>query len=226
MYFEEIVKYAVRFDVTNVTVANLGDIIEGLYMRNFNQPYEAEFTLSEQISKATKLLLDFITALSEYLNVDYFGIAGNHDRWFFDKNTIDGDNAMKVINESIKTVIEMSGIERVRYIEVDEGYNYEKVLEINGKLFKFAHGDLDSKSVDVAKHIAVHEQNIDCVITGHYHNYQMMESNYGKLHITNSSLMGRNNYSRKFKASSDASQTLVIVDDKNIIPIRVGLQYI
>lgn len=223
---EETIKYAIRFGVTDITVANCGDFIEGLYMRNFNQPYEAELDLSEQISNATKLLIDFLMTLSSHFNVKYFGIAGNHDRWFFDKNTVDSDNAMKIINESVRTAIEISDSNRISYVEVEDNFNYEKIINIGGKVFKFVHGDLEGKNMDISKHESANRQNIDCLVMGHYHHHEVIEGNYGKMNIMNGSLMGRNSYSRKFKAETDASQTLIIVEGETIIPIKVGLQIV
>lgn len=222
--YEEIIEYAYTFGVTDIVIANIGDMVEGLYMRNFNQPFEAEYNLSEQISKATKLLLDFILLLSNDLNVKYFGIAGNHDRWFFEKNTVDSDNVMKIINESIKTVLELSKIDRVEFIEVQEEFNYEKTLKVGTKTFKFIHGDNEGKNMNIDKHSSLEREEIDCLVMGHYHSHKVEEGNYGKLNIVNGSLMGRNSYSRKFKASSNASQTIIIVDGEKILPLRIDLQ--
>jgi predicted phosphodiesterase len=220
----KVLEYAKAFGVTEIVVANLGDMCENLYMRDYNQPFEAEFTLAEQLSKATKLLVSFLVSLSEYSNVSYFGVAGNHDRWFFSKNTVEGDNGIKVINEGIKTFIELSGVKRINYMEVEDGFNYEHVFKVGNKTFKGIHGDFDGKNVNLEKHIAMDEEMIDCIISGHYHYHKVTESNYGRLLVTNGSLMGRNGYARKFKATSNASQTVMIVNDEEIIPLRVDLQ--
>jgi UDP-2,3-diacylglucosamine pyrophosphatase LpxH len=220
----EVINYIRLFNITEIIVANVGDTIEGLYMRNYNQPFETEFTLSEQISKATKLIVDLLVSLSAYSNVSYFGICGNHDRFFFEKNTVDSDNAMKIINESIKTIVELSSTKRITYIEVDNLFNYEKVFEVNGKMFKTVHGDFGKSSETIEKNSAIEQANIDCLIMGHWHHYKALEGNYGGWTIVNGSLMGRNNYSRKFKASANASQSIIVVTDSNIIPIKIDLQ--
>lgn len=217
-------KYGALFGVTDIVVANIGDMIEGLYMRSYNQPFETEFNVADQISKVTKELIGLLIALSKTFNVSYFGVAGNHDRWFFDKNTVDGDNGMKVINEGVKTFIELSEAERIEYIEVDHNFNYEKLIEIGGKKFKFIHGDFEGKTMNIDKHIAMDQEDIDVLVMGHYHCYQVIEGNYGKLSIINGSIMGRNNFSRKFKASANASQTLIIVTEDKVVPIKVDLQ--
>lgn len=221
---QETVDYGILFGVTDIVVANIGDMIEGLYMRSYNQPFESEFNVAEQISKVTRELINLLVALSKTFNVSYFGIAGNHDRWFFDKNTVDSDNAMKIINEGIKTFVELSETTRIEYICVDELFNYEKMLKIGSKTFKFIHGDFEGKSMNIDKHIAMEQEDIDVLVMGHYHYHQSVEGNYGKLSVINGSLMGRNNFSRKFKASSNASQTIIIVKGDDVIPIKIDLQ--
>jgi len=221
----EVIKYIRLFNITEVVVANLGDMIEGLYMRNYNQPFETEFIVSKQISKATKTIMQLLSDISAYANVSYFGIAGNHDRWFFEKNTVDSDNAMKVINEGIQTIIEFTQTKKIQYIEVDELFNYEKVFDVNGMTFKGVHGDFEGKNADnLDKHISVEQEKIDCLLMGHWHQYKALEGNHGKWTIVNGSLMGRNNFSRKFKGASNASQSIVIVSEDEIIPIKIDLQ--
>lgn len=221
----EVIKYIRMFNITEIVVANLGDTIEGLYMRSYNQPFETEFTLSEQIVKATKLMMELLVSLSAYSNVSYFGIAGNHDRFFFDKNTVDADNAMKVINGSIKTMIELSNTKRITYMEVDELFNYEHVFKVNGKTIKAIHGDFEGRNADnIDKHISIEQEDIDVVIMGHWHLYRAVEGNYGRWTVTNGSLMGRNSFSRKFKGSANASQSILIISDTEIIPIKIDLQ--
>ena len=52
-------------DISNVTVYFVGDLVEHINMRDVNQAFETEFTLAEQISKGTRLLIDILNALSD-----------------------------------------------------------------------------------------------------------------------------------------------------------------
>lgn len=81
------------YNVTDVVVVNAGDSIEGLYMRQ-NQSYECEFNLNEQIVKATRLLYGVCTSISEYANVEFVSVGGNHNRGAGSKDAnIEGDNS-------------------------------------------------------------------------------------------------------------------------------------
>ncbi|UOE58208.1 metallophosphoesterase family protein [Cytobacillus oceanisediminis] len=219
-------EYCDQFGIWDVTVACIGDMVEHINMRNVNQSYEAEFPLAEQIVKATKLITSFIVNLSEYVNVDFFCIAGNHDRFQANKtDVIDTDNVMYVIAENIKNTLELLNLPKVKFIEADKHFNYEHVVEINGKRIKLVHGDFEKRTDKgkIDKHIAADEEFYDAVIMGHFHYFEVIERNYGNLEIRVGSPMGRNSYSRKFKANSDPSQAIIIVTNEDIIPIRIGL---
>ena len=57
-------KYVELYGIERIFVYNLGDLVEGTYMRQTQNQY-CEFLQGEQVQKATKLLYRFITALSE-----------------------------------------------------------------------------------------------------------------------------------------------------------------
>lgn len=227
-YKKELFNYCKLFKVTNVTVVCLGDMTENVSMRKINQAFEAELNFSQQIVKATKLIQDFIMSVSQYSNVSYVGISGNHDRLQDDsKDRIDGDNTMVIINESVKMFIELIDNPRITYEKCTDENLYEHKKIINGVSFKFLHGDLDSKSNSkkLESHALMDEEFYDVIVFGHYHHYELIERNYGKFEMYVGSPMGRNNYSKKIKSTSDASQSIILVkEDKTTLPIYISLQ--
>lgn len=226
-YMNKVIEYCDQFNINDITVACIGDMVEHVNMRNVNQSYEAEFPLAKQIVNATKLITKFIVNLSEFVNVDIFCIAGNHDRFQGNKaDMIDTDNAMYVIAENIKNTVELLDLPRLNFIEVDEEFNYEHVLEMNGKKIKFVHGDMERKAdgSKLDKHIVADEEFYDAIVMGHFHYFEVIERNYGRMEIRVGSPMGRNSFSRKFKANSDAGQAMLVVTEEDILPIRVSLQ--
>ena len=81
------------YNITDVVVVNSGDSIENLYMRD-NQSYDCEFNLNEQIVYATKLLYGFCTSVSEFANIEFVSVGGNHNRGNGSKNAnVEGDNS-------------------------------------------------------------------------------------------------------------------------------------
>ena len=225
-YKQEILDYCKAFNVNDIYVCNLGDLIENFYMR-YNQSQDCEFLMAEQINKATKLIVNFITSLSEYVNVEYEGIAGNHDRSNGNqKENFDGDNGNVIINENIKNFIELTNAEKLTFI--DNGmYAKSIVKEIYGEKIKLIHGDEEgSNDKDkVAKHSTADNTFYKTIVQGHYHNFKTIDENYGRKFVYVGCLMGRNAYSHKMKCDTNASQAIILCrEDGQQIPICVDLQ--
>lgn len=217
---EKTLKYCEKFEVEEIVVANIGDMIEGLYMRSYNQPYESQLNLSEQINEVSRMLSSLLIILNYKVKVKYFGISGNHDRWFFEKNGIDGDNSMNVINELVKSYVRH--FENIQVLDVDKSFNYEHFLSVDEFNFKFIHGDIGAKIPSIAEHSSMEGEFIDCLVMGHYHHYRAIEDNMNTMLITNGSMMGGNNFSRKMQKITMPSQTLIVLDNQ-IIPIKISL---
>lgn len=216
-YISECKKYIRLYGIKKVYVINCGDTIESTTMR-FTQNQFCEFYQAEQINKAIKLIFRFITALAEECEVVYGGITGNHDRLSGDKKKeYEKDNANTIINEQIKTYTELSACNRLSVIETK--YSDKEIrLEVNGIKCKFVHGD-DIPKIDnnsMARLISSDNELYDLLCCGHWHNFSCRSENNGRYVVTNGCLSGRNSYSKSFFCSTDASQTIIIVGNKEI----------
>lgn len=217
-YLDRIINEIKNNDITKVFVMNLGDSIEHPYMHNLS--YSCEFTMSEQIVKATDLIIKFVKELSKHVPVVVSGIGGNHDRLDEDKNkSLNGDHAVKIINEGIKNFIENSEIEKVAFMEAKD---YEHSIIVNGTHIKFVHGDLDSKDDKslIAKHCSNDGLNYKLIVMGHYHHHFITEQGLGKAVVGFGSLKGADGYSEKIRRLSDPSQGFIIVDENGEYEIR------
>lgn len=223
------IDYCSIYEITDLKVVCLGDICEQLFMRNVNQAFECEFNFSEQIVKATELLIHLYTSLAQYFNVTVAGISGNHDRMNGQKSdNILEDTVMNVVNYIIHLFISLSKIPRLQYDSTDDCHlSYD--VEINNSFLKFVHGDNDSKKDKnkLQRYSQVDQKHYKAVIMGHYHHYEVIERDFGCLEIYVGSLMGRNTFNKKLKMNTDASQCLIVVDEQGEIqPIRLSLQHI
>lgn len=226
-YVEEIFKIATVYNVTEIIVVALGDLTEHVSMRNINQAFETEFTSSVQITKAFELVRDFLVNLTQKFNVTYMGISGNHDRMNGNKNdNIDGDSTVFVINYMVKIFAENKLIPRLRYVESDN-ILYSAVVNVNGSNIKFVHGDNEKGSNILALHSKEDHIVYNAIVMGHLHHYHVQEVGANQYQAYFGSLMGRNNYSKKGKFSSDASQGIILVNEYGELDFRrVGLQYV
>ena len=210
------------YSIDEVIVCQLGDIIENTYMRETQQAYECEFNMSEQISKAIKLLYEFIVNLSEFSNVRLISLGGNHSRISSKSANIEGDNANVIITETIKTLVEISNNKRLTVDDIDYIAD-SHIFEVNGLKVLALHSDKAPK--DAKKlydtEISLLGEKIDLIVRGHFHAFSVEAQNNGAYVVTTGSLFGGNIYSEKVaRANSVASQTLIIIGDKKIDSIR------
>ena len=84
-------------------------------MRSVNQAFDTEFTLAEQITKGTRLLIDVLSQISEVTegNLRFGIVGGNHDR-------LQGNKNEKIYNDN------------VAYITLDTMLNLQELGVLNG----------------------------------------------------------------------------------------------
>ena len=217
----EAYKKCQMYNITDVVVVNNGDSIENLYMRD-NQSYDCEFNLNEQIVYATKLLYGFCTSVSEFANVEFVSVGGNHNRGNGSKNAnVEGDNSNIIIVEMFKDFVQLSNNNRIIVREVD--YKDDSaVFELCGKKIKVIHGD---NRVSESKKLFDGEATMDrqeyyIILRGHYHNFNISSQNGGYV-ITCGCLFGLNPYSvKRMSCTTNASQTLIVMNKNGIEDIK------
>lgn len=228
LYLKKVIKNGLMYQVETVNVAGLGDFVEHLYMRA-KQSRNAEFGLAQQILKASELIIEFLIGLSEVFDVEYSGIAGNHDRLQGDKDlNFDDDNANVIINYNINTAIQFINSDRLKYIPTEDGAT-EMNIEANGKKIKLVHGHLDNgnKKDKMKGYISMQNDFFDCLVYGHLHHYHVEDSDHGRLAIGVGCMSGRNDYGKHFSAATNASQMMLIISgDGELIPLKVDLQIV
>lgn len=213
----EIHKYAKLYNVKKIYVINTGDVIENVSMRK-NQSQYCEFNQSEQINHAIKLIFRFLVAISDKCEVEYDSIAGNHDRQNGDLSAnLDGDNAETIIRDQIGNLIEIGKIEKITVIDRPHTDN-EIIKEINGVLIKARHGHdvIKDDKRQLKADISMDEAFYKLLIKGHEHNFRCVSENKGRYIVSTGCLSGYNDYSTKFGCATNASQTIIILNQDKI----------
>lgn len=217
-YADKILSIAKENNVKEVHVVNLGDLVEGLYLRTQNL-YSAEKTFSEQVVDASELIINFLTKLSTGLDVSYSGISGNHDRISTRDDNIYSDSAVIMSNKIIETFIKYSKI-NIKFIDTEP---YHHIVTRNGKNFLFVHGD----KVSVKKNSVLAEQSIlygiqfDAVIAGHVHHFNVSEVGEDKYTATFGSVKGSDEYTLKtLNTSASRSQGIILIDSDGEFEIK------
>lgn len=220
-YIDQIMGMAYDRKIYRIDVVYMGDILEHAYMRN-SQAYHAEFPVSKQMALGGRLMIDMLTRLSAKHFVTYRGFSGNHDRMNGDKNAnIDGDTGMVVVNEMVKLFIETAGIENLMYVQARD---FSATLEVNGKLVKFVHGDLEKKADQGKIHDHSSRDGViyDAIVYGHLHHFFALEVGIDRWEIRCGSTKGSDDYSEKLGLGSAPSQLAIIVTESGEIqPYRI-----
>ncbi len=226
LFLEKCIKTAVENNVSNIDVVMMGDAIENSYMRD-SQGFNVEFTFSKQTVKCAKIIIEFLSSLSlSGFNVTYRGFAGNHDRILGkDKNNnLHGDTAVVIINEIIETFVNSEKVKNIEYFKCD--YYGANLLDVNGRNFKFIHGDLDKKDDNkkINTYSVKDEVFYDAIIQGHYHHYRCIEIGVNKYEVFIGSIKGSDDYSEVLKLGSEPSQGIILVHEDGEMDFkRVGL---
>ena len=221
-FMQETVLTIQERNINNVTVYFVGDLVEHINMREVNQAFDTEFTLAEQISKGTKVLVDILGTLSEHIkgNLRFGMIGGNHDRLQGNKNhKVYNDNVSYIVLDTLFLLQETGALQGITLID-----NREDVYTIRdnvaGKEIIVNHGDfLKGKGNHINKFII--DKAIDLLITGHVHHFSARQEDFARMHIVASSPMGYNNYAKELNLSkTKPSQQLVILDN-NVEDIEI-----
>lgn len=218
-YGNRLIALSKRENVNRIIVVNLGDLIEGSYMRTQNA-YSTERVFSEQINEASDLIINFLTKLSEFVEVEYAGINGNHDRVFLKNDNLYGDGAVSLSNKIIETFVKYSGNKRIAYKQAEP---YHHIEDVHGKKFLFVHGDktaLARKTI-LSEQSTLYNLALDAVIGGHIHHFTMREVGCDKFVATFGSLKGSDEYSLKtIGTSSSRSQGVILVGEDGEYEIK------
>lgn len=225
-YVANIIHYAKIFDINEVKVVGVGDLVEGGYLRP-TQAFDIEFTYSEQVVKATEIVNHFLVSLSNDLDVVYLGsVLGNHSRMYDKGLTVHGDSAENIVDASIKLFIKMLNHPRIT-IDDKKNSNFDIVFNTNNKDIKVVHGDLLKKTSKdkISKFISSDNVHYDLLLYGHFHHFSNVEENHNRSTVSGGCLQGSTDYSQMLGYETIPSQTIIIFEgDSNVIPIKVPLE--
>jgi predicted phosphodiesterase len=218
-FASKIIEDATNNDITDLYIVNLGDVIEHSTMR-YAQGFSTEFAFSDQLVKASDLIIKFIAFLHKKgFNITYAGIAGNHDRITDKDKNINGDHAVKPINFAIKQFIDGVNEDSLNY---EQAKDYSHAISLNGRNFKFVHGDLDSMKDEnlLSRHSSLDGVSYDAIVMGHYHHFRNMEVGFDKRIIVFGSLKGADDFGEKIRKISIASQGIIIVKGNGEMEVK------
>jgi predicted phosphodiesterase len=216
----EIERDSKEYNIDEIVVAFLGDIIENYSMHVLESAKGCEFGNAKQIYEALKCLFHIVIVPLNQLGIPMkvVGVTGNHDR--------DGtqrtmhypgeENFTHVIYNAIKEMSEVAGLKKISFVIPKEPW---AVISIYGNNVLYEHYDNckspDRKALESHMTKRAHQLNIliDYMRGGHFHEPTSFKN--GRIQI-NGCLTGNDSFASVLGFNGEASQTLnSFVNSKN-----------
>lgn len=197
--------------VDHLHVVNLGDMIAGRIHSQIR--YQSRIDVITQIMEVSEYIAQMLSALSNFVKVDYYDTLDNHSR--LEPNLSDSLDL-----ESLARLTSWYLKQRLRdnkNIVINENEFSDDIITFNVFNHKVlgVHGDKDKPSTIIEKLSMMTQDHYSLILSAHYHHFQCDERN-GTLLISNGSLMGTDDFARKLRLSSKPSQNLIISTPESV----------
>ena len=200
-------------NLTNVTVLNLGDGIDGLL--HMNQLNFQQLGVVDQVMQYSEFMSEWLNALSEYATVDYRSVLGNHaeTRPLNSKRSeFAQENMERLIEWYIKTRLESNN--RVIVHEAKTLIYFDML----GTKILCAHGQ-DERNLEssIKDYMMIYKVPVHIFKTGHLHHLNNKVIGMNGLqnieHIQSPAICGIDDYSVKLKKTSNAGSLITVIEE-------------
>lgn len=218
---KEVAERCALYDIKKLHIVNLGDMIEGRI--HLQLRLNSRIDVVTQTIEVAELLANFISALSTFLEIEYYDTLDNHSRIEPKlKDSLDLESLVRVITWFLK-----ERLKNIPTIHFNDNTKGDDVISFKclGHPICAVHGDKDKPENVVSNMALMTQQYYDLALTAHRHHFQANEMNR-TIMLSNSSLMGTDDFAQSLRFTASASQNLIIVTKKNVIDTicRINLE--
>lgn len=196
-------------DISKLHVVNLGDMIAGRIHLTIR--LQSRVDVITQTMKASEMLAELLSNLSNQVPVEYYSCSDNHSRVEPCKeDSLELESLCRIIDWYLKERLKNNP--NVNFN--DNKYGDDIVsFNCNGHRVVGVHGDKDKKTQLERLQLMLREP-IDVLLIAHLHHPWMEELDNVKI-IGNGSLMGTDDYAKNLRLCSHASQTMLVSSEEN-----------
>jgi len=216
---DDVLYFLSKNNIDKLHVLNLGDLIAGRI--HLQLRINSRIDTITQIIEVSEILAEFLHDLSEYVEVHYYDTLDNHSR-------IEPNLSDSLQMESLARITTWYLKERVGdIIEIHNNRIAPDIItfDVLGHKIVGVHGDKDKPGKAIDTLTMMTQQHFDLVCTAHLHHFSCEEKNETVL-VSNSSLMGTDEYAERLRLSAKPSQSLIICSKENpvecLYKINVG----
>lgn len=208
---DKVLEYCEIWGIKELHVLNLSDLIAGRI--HLQLRLDSRYDVMTQTMNVAEILAELLNDLSAKVNVHYYDCLDNHSR--IEPNKADNWNL-----ESLVRIIPWYLKERLANSNIVFHSNEFGLDIITLRVFDHeilgVHGDCDSLSKIIENMTLMTKRHYDLICAAHLHHFSSDERNE-TLIVSNSSLMGTDNFAKQLRLSSKPSQNLIIMDRDNPI---------
>jgi predicted phosphodiesterase len=215
----EIVRDSKEYNIDEIVIALLGDIIENYSMHVLESARGCEFGNSKQVYEALINIFKIVIVPLNQLGIKMrvAAVTGNHDRDGSQKtfNNPGEENFTHIIYNTLKDFCEIGGLKNIEFIIAKDPW---AIIQIYGNNILYEHYDNcknpDRKALEALMTKRAHQlcTHIDYMRGGHFHEPTSFRN--GRMQI-NGCLTGNDSYASVLGFSGDASQTVNSYVDSN-----------
>lgn len=206
---EKTLEYIKLHQVKTLYVLGLGDYMSGIIHNTIR--IENRENIVKQVIHVSETLAQLLKNLATYVEIYYYDVTDNHGRVFSSKEEWQNDeNFSLFVRWYLESRFEKN--ERV-HIMLNVINNEIGTLEIFGKNYAFTHGHRDNVSNIVQNLSLMTKKFYEAVFLAHCHHFEANEI-HGTYVYMNGTLSGTDEYANNKRKTSNPSQNLFILNEK------------
>lgn len=225
-YARATIQYLKLFNVTEVKLVDLGDIVENTYLHMPTSTATSEFNTSKQFAKYIELMSLFVSELTVYFTVTFTGvISGNHDRLSRKDETLTGDSFSYMATQVLAQLFEQQNNPRLK-VDLSGYYtDYVNFKEFEHELV-FVHGDKEKGNGDaiIRKYMSILDKPVSYIVKGHTHSFKVETESHGRKIFTSGTLNDANDYARGLGYFSTGSQMFLLCNRHTVTAVDIELK--
>ena len=201
-------------NITKLYVINLGDLIAGRI--HLQLRINSRIDVITQIIEVSELLAQLLNSISNEVEIEYYDTMDNHSRLEPNlKNNIELETLTRITTWMLKERLK----DNDKIIIHDENSYGDDIITFTTKDgFNIAavHGHKDNPSKVIDSLSMMTKTHYDLILSAHFHHFSADEKNETIL-ISNSSLMGTDDYAQSLRLTAKPSQNLILLGKNNPI---------
>ncbi len=202
------IEYIQKNEVSKIYVLGLGDYLSGIIHTTVR--VENRENIVSQVIKMSEYLVSFLTELSKHVEVFYYDVSDNHSRMFEKDENGNEDNFSLFVKWYLEA--RFNGSQRIHVCQ-NEISSEIGTVEIYGRNYAFTHGHRD-KIGDIVQNLSLMTKKFyDAIFIGHCHHYEANEI-HGTYIFMSGTLSGTDEYANNLRKTSNPSQNLYILNEK------------